>query len=94
MAMRPFPWERSYPPGVRWDVEITPSTIPRLLDTAVATFGSRTAIRFGGQHLSFAELGERAQCFAMALNRLGIGKDDSIALYLPNSLTHPVAFFG
>lgn len=94
MATRPFPWERSYPPGVRWDVDIVPSTIPLLLETAVAEFGSRVAIRFAGQSLSFAELGDRAQRFAIGLNRLGIGTGSSIALYLPNALTHPVAFFG
>jgi long-chain acyl-CoA synthetase len=94
MAMRPFPWERSYPPGVRWDVDILPSTIPQLLDGAVAEFGSRSAIHFAGQSLSFNDLSERAQRFAIGLNRLGTAKNSSIALYLPNSLTHPVAFFG
>jgi long-chain acyl-CoA synthetase len=94
MTSRPFPWERSYPPGVKWDVDIVPMTIPQLLDRAVAEFGSRIAIRFSGQSLSFAELDERAHLFAVGLNHLGLGKDSSIALYLPNSLTHPVAFFG
>ena len=94
MATRPFPWERSYPPGVEWDVDIVPATIPQLLDTAVAAFGPRVAIRFDGRSLTFTELGHRAQLFANGLQSLGIMPGQSVALYLPNSLTHPVAFFG
>jgi long-chain acyl-CoA synthetase len=94
MSSRPFPWERSYPPGVKWDVGIVPTTIPQLLDRAVAEFRLRIAIRFSGQSVSFTALGDRAQRFANSLHRLGVGKGSSIALYLPNSLTHPVAFFG
>jgi long-chain acyl-CoA synthetase len=94
MAARPFPWERSYPPGVKWDVEIVPSTIPELLDTAVQAFGPRTAIRFGRDSLTFAELGDCANRFANGLHDLGVEPGQSVALYLPNSLSHPVAFFG
>jgi long-chain acyl-CoA synthetase len=94
MGNRPFLWEQSYPPGVTWDVEFVPTTIPQLLDTAAASFGSRTAIRFGGDSLTFAELADRAQRFANGLHDLGIGPGRTVALYLPNSPTHPVAFFG
>ena len=94
MGNRPFPWERSYPPGVRWDVDIVPSTIPALLDRAVAHFAPRTAIRFGGQSLTFAQLGHQARAFANGLSGLGIGPNRSVALFLPNALTHPIAFFG
>jgi long-chain acyl-CoA synthetase len=91
---RPFPWERSYPPGVKWEVDVVPSTIPQLLDTAVAAFGQRIAIRFGRQGLTFKELARHAQQFANGLERLGIKPGQTVALFLPNSLTHPIAFFG
>jgi long-chain acyl-CoA synthetase len=94
MATRPFPWERSYPPGVKWEVEIAPSTVPQLLDAAVQAFGPRTAIRFGRDSLTFAELGDCAHRFAGGLRDLRVGPGDTVALYLPNSLIHPVAFFG
>jgi len=29
---RPWPWERSYPPGVRWDAPLAISTLPEMLD--------------------------------------------------------------
>ena len=94
MATRPFPWEASYPPGVNWDVDIVPSTIPHLFATAVASFGPRVAIRFSEACLTFTDLGDRAQRFANGLRDLGVEPGSSVALHLPNSLTHPVAFFG
>jgi long-chain acyl-CoA synthetase len=94
MGSRPFPWEASYPPGVKWDVDIAPSTIPQLFDTAVAAFGPRTAIDMGGAKTKYSALGFQADCFAAALRARDIGPGHTVALYLPNSVTHPVAFFG
>jgi long-chain acyl-CoA synthetase len=36
MSERPYPWEKSYPPGVRWDAPIATTTLPALLERAVA----------------------------------------------------------
>src|SRR5262249_9994965 len=33
---RPWPWERSYPPGVRWDAALAISTLPQMLDAFTA----------------------------------------------------------
>ncbi|HEX2553822.1 MAG TPA: dicarboxylate--CoA ligase PimA [Microvirga sp.] len=91
---RPRPWERSYPPGVRWDAPIVPSTLPALLDKAVAAHGPRVAIEFRGRTISFDALGETVARTAAALLRDGIGSGTPLALYLPNTPYHPYAFFG
>ncbi len=91
---RPHPWERSYPPAVRWDAPIVPSTLPRLLDGAVAAFGPHPSIEHRDRRISFADLGRRADAFAAALLAAGIGPGDALALYLPNTPDHPVTFFG
>jgi long-chain acyl-CoA synthetase len=44
MSRTAFPWERSYPVGVRWDAPIVPSTLPKLLDDAVEAYGDKPAI--------------------------------------------------
>jgi long-chain acyl-CoA synthetase len=90
----PRPWERSYPPGVRWDAPIVPSTLPALLDGAVASFGPRPAIEHRERRTSFAELGRDSAAFAAALLAAGLGPGHALALYLPNTPWHPVAFFG
>ena len=42
----------------------------------------------------FAAFGQSATQAAAAFLRAGIGRDASLALYLPNTPYHPVAFFG
>jgi long-chain acyl-CoA synthetase len=91
---RPFPWERSYPAGVRWDAPLAASTLPALLDKAVADFGPRTAIEFRDRTISFEALGREAEQAAAGFLRAGIGRDTPLALYLPNTPYHPIAFFG
>ncbi len=86
-----FPWEKAYPPGLGATAPIAISTIPALLDRAVATHGPRTALEFRGRLITYDELGRQAQRFGAALLARGIAV---AALYLPNSPYHPFAFFG
>ncbi len=90
---RPFPWEKSYPPGLAWDLPLAPATLPSLLDRTVARTPDATAIVYRGRSISYGELAERVDRFAAALARHGIGPDDAVGLYLPNSPWHPIAFF-
>jgi long-chain acyl-CoA synthetase len=91
---RPYPWEKSYPPGVRWDAPIATTTLPAMLERAVAEFGPRTAIEYRGRTISFRELGSQADAAAAGFAELGVGPETQVALYLPNTPYHPVAFFG
>ncbi|WP_428248712.1 dicarboxylate--CoA ligase PimA [Ferrovibrio sp.] len=93
-ASRPFPWEKSYPPGMCWDAPITRSSLPAMLRRAVAEFGSGTILDYRDTAISFTELGQKAEAFAAALIGAGIGKGDTVALYLPNTPYHPFCFFG
>ena len=45
------------------------------------------------QSIGFAELGARVDRLARGLAALGVGAGDAVALLLPNSPAHPVAFF-
>jgi len=93
-SCRPFAWERSYPPGLSWDTPIETSTLPALLDNAVSAYGDRIAVEFRGREISFRELGRRVDAAAAGFMRLGLRPGDAVALYLPNTPWHPVAFFG
>ncbi len=92
-AARPFPWERSYPPGVSWDAPIETSTLGALLDRATASFSDRIAIEYNGHRISYGDLGEQVNRVAAGLARLGIGPNTSAALYLPNTPYHPIGLF-
>ena len=90
---RPFAWEASYPDHLRWDTPIAVSTLPELLDRAVAKYAERPALEFRGQRMSYRELGERVDRLARGLTALGLLPGDAVALLLTNSPAHPIAFF-
>ncbi len=94
MARRPFPWEKSYPPGVNWDVAIEPTTITAKFDAAVIEHAKRSAIDFRGRPIGYADLGAAVARAGAAFLKSGTGPGAAIALYLPNVPWHPIAFFG
>ncbi len=93
MPQRPFPWEKSYPPGVSWDVDFKPTTITAMFNASVSANGPRPAIEFRGRWITYAELGTKVDSAAAAFLREGFGPGTAIALYLPNTPWHPIAFF-
>jgi long-chain acyl-CoA synthetase len=79
---------------MRWDCPIATSTLPELLDRAVADYGDRPAFEYRDRCLSYRELGDQTTRAAAAFQHLGIGRGRAVALYLPNTLWQPIAFFG
>src|SRR3954467_10555406 len=88
------PGERCYPQGVRWGDPIPRGTLPDLLSSAAADYGSRPAIEFRDRPISYAELEDKVEIAASAFLRAGYGRDKSVALFLGNTPDHPVNFFG
>ena len=39
--MNDMPWIKSYPPGVRWDINITPTPVQKILDDTIAKWPDR-----------------------------------------------------
>jgi len=93
-SRRPYAWEKSYPAGLRWDCPIATSTLQELLDRAVVDHGDRPALEYRDRRISYRELGDHAAQAAAAFRHVGIDHDGVVALYLPNTLWHPVVFFG
>jgi long-chain acyl-CoA synthetase len=87
------PWLRHYAPGVAPDIDLPKGSLVDLLDSAVATFGDRTALEFFGAELTYTELGRQVARAAEGLRRLGVGAGDRVALVLPNCPEHIVAFY-
>src|SRR4051795_11534055 len=88
------PGEQHYPQGVRWDDPIARGTLPDVLSTAAAEYGSRPAIEFRDRPIGYAELEDKVEVAASAFLRAGYGRNSSIALFLANTPDHPVNFFG
>jgi len=61
-----------------------------MLDALAARHGAREAIVFGDRRVTFAAFRERVGRLAHGLAALGIGRDDTVAIWLPN---RPEGFF-
>ena len=90
---RPWPWERSYPPGVRWDAPLAISTLPQMLDAFTVQWGPKPALEYRDRPISYAELHAAVDAVAAGLMDLGVGPGTAVALYLPNTPYHPITFF-
>jgi long-chain acyl-CoA synthetase len=86
-------WEKSYPPGVRWDAPIEMRPLPELLDRSTQSWPGKTAIEYRDNIITYAELGRAVDEAASGLMELGLRPGDAVALYLPNTPVHPIMFF-
>jgi long-chain acyl-CoA synthetase len=87
------PWEKSYPPGVRWDAPIETVPLTELFDRFTARWADKPALEYRDRKTTYAELHEAVDAFASGLMELGAGPGKSVALYLPNTPYHPISFF-
>ena len=92
--MTDMPWLDSYPVGMRWDVEIEPAPVQRILEASVEKWPDQPAIEFMGKRLSYRELGRITDRAAKGLQQLGVKPGVHVGLYLPNSPHCIIAFFG
>ena len=90
----PWPWEKSYPAGLSPRVELPAWPLGSIIDRAAEHFPEKDAIVFRGTSWTYAELKARVDEAAAAFLRAGLGKGARVALFLPNTLYHPLAFFG
>ncbi len=87
------PWMKHYPPGLLWDKEYVPRSLPDMFDEAVAKYGSKTCSDFLGRRQSYSEIGQMVDRTAKGLADLGIGKGSKVGLLLPNSPTYIIFYY-
>ncbi len=91
---RPHPWEATYPDNLSWEVTPLGGTLPDMLDRSAATFGEAVFLQYRDTAISYAQAAATVDQLAAGLLRLGLARDEKVALYLPNSPYHPFSFFG
>lgn len=84
---------RSYPPSMPWDVPLETSTVSALLEKGLARSGGEPAFDFRDRTVTYRTLAENVDRLAAALMVRRLGPGSSVALYLPNTPYHPIAFF-
>lgn len=89
----PF-WEKSYPEGVKWALDIQPKPIWSILDEAVAKFAPKPFLEFMGKKLTYAAVSDLVDRAAKGFQALGVGPGVHVGLFLPNTPHYPILFFG
>jgi long-chain acyl-CoA synthetase len=87
------PWLDSYAPGVPHDIDEQTGSLADLIAESVATYPDNVALEFFGATTTYAQLGDQIERAAEGLRRLGVRAGDPVALVMPNSPEHVVAFY-
>ena len=86
-------WTRHYDDGVPAELDFEEKTLLDYLDESAATWPDNPAVTLKGKTLSYAELREQVDRFAVGLAELGVAKDSRVALWLPNLPQLVIAYF-
>jgi len=97
MSENPYaekPWLKHYDEGIPAEIDYPEINIIEFLDNAAKEFGSRTAIWFLKNKISYKKFKDIADKLATALVDLGVKKGDVVAIMLPNFPQFMFAFYG
>ena len=85
-------WLSGYPQGVPADIDATqyPSLVA-LIEESFKKYADRTAYRFMGHSVSYAETDQQSRALAAYLQGLGLARGDRVALMMPNVPQYPAA---
>ena len=94
-AMRAKPWIRHYDKGVPHTLHPYPEeTLVDILRRSAVEQPRQPALYFKGSTLSYRELEQLSDALAQALLSFGLGREDRVALIMPNSPQLIISEFG
>nr|NLI49034.1 AMP-binding protein [Propionibacterium sp.] len=87
------PWVRNYQPGVPATIAIPDEPLTALFDRSCAVDPNAVALEFFGRRTSYGDLSRSVARAAGWLASVGVRPGDRVALVLPNSPQHVIAFY-
>ena len=87
-------WEKSYPPGVKWELEIPNKTIHQIFEDSCAQNAGRPFTDFLDKVMTFGDYKDATDRAAAGFQELGVRPGVNVGLYLPNTPHYIIAFFG
>lgn len=88
------PWLCHYPQEIDPTYDYPRQNVAQFLIDAAQEYPTRPALEFMGKQLSYERLLEECCRFANALVRLGIGRQERVAIMLPNCPQTVIAYYG
>jgi long-chain acyl-CoA synthetase len=87
-------WFNCWPAGVPKHIDYPKVPLQEILTKTAASYPEKTAIVYGEQEISYAQLEALSNQFANALVKLEVDKGDRVAVFLPNIPQFIIAYFG
>jgi len=87
-------WVKNYDEGVPSSIDYPEMNVYEFLDNSAKEFGSRTAIWFLKNKISYKKLKDLTDRLATALVNLGAKKGDVIAIMIPNFPQFIISYYG
>jgi len=84
-------WHQSYAKGVKPYLEYDQTTVSNALSRTAQTFPGNYALNYMGTRITFKALDEYVNQFSRALEDMGVGPGDKVAVCLPNIPQAPIA---
>ncbi|WP_240006742.1 AMP-binding protein [Pseudaquidulcibacter saccharophilus] len=86
-------WEKHFPQGAKWNEKLNITSLCELLDESAKKFKDKTVFEYRDTKITYGDFGNMVHKLSQGLVNHGVKKGDKIALYLPNTIFHPLAFF-
>lgn len=90
---RPYPWEKSYPDGLKWDLPLSAKPMTDVFETVAEQFPENTCTNFRGRRYSYADINKLVRQAATGLQALGVHKGVKVGLMLPNCPYSIILYF-
>ncbi|NVM35542.1 MAG: long-chain fatty acid--CoA ligase [Candidatus Lokiarchaeota archaeon] len=87
-------WVKNYDKGVPSTIDYPNMNVYEFLDNATKDFGSRTAIWFMKNKISYKKLKDITERLATALVNLGVKKGEVVAIMIPNFPQFIMSYYG
>jgi long-chain acyl-CoA synthetase len=87
------PWLARYDSGVPATLDYPPIRLDELLRRSAQRYPDRAALIFFGRQTSYRALDEAVERVASGLRRLGLGRGERVALFMPNCPQLVIAFY-
>jgi len=84
---------KHYQPGVPAQIELPTESLVALYERSVNEAADSIALEFFGRTTTYAAFGEQVERVAEGLRRLDVHAGDRVAIVLPNSPQHVIAFY-
>jgi len=89
----PRPWTASYADGVPEDLSPVDGSLVDIVAASARDYPDAVALQFFGKATTYAQMQEAIDRAAGGLRELGVGAGDPVAIVLPNSPQHIIAFY-